>query len=750
MSPEPTAPKRQPWIRSMLPPILLLALVVYGLDVWEKKWQHYPSPYNAAIFRQTAAGWERVPNAPEDPTILAISTSGVVWTRGDAIACLKGGSWRTWSPAELGAKTVSYGSFAIDGDEVWVTTSDTVLHWDGRRWKSYPDAVRDGLPTSLVAAGGRAWAINASGKLSLFENGEWRVQSAKLPEPGDDDSPNLAITSDGTLWLVQNGVWRWDHARWSPVQALGADLKYFSVLGATRDDLWLWSGDKLRRLSTDETVETFTRADLGLSKREWPHHVVSAGASTWFATTAGILQFDGKSWRRITPPNGLKRIRTLQIAPDGTIWALGYIPNPHYRELQFLTFALPLVLAIAVIATPIWAYRRHKRQRLSHYQHLRAAVEHGTGQTPEELHLREQEVARQTTWRGTVAVLSVIFGALIAYGIVHRFWPAAPTWTYLAFALALHLIIGFWQSAVRPTPKPNDPIEPDSAFRYDWSRTWKVFPGSLVVFMLLNRETARFLDDHLHWFLYAYGAVLWHKALAIQFMLNRIRRGDYEGGLKVIRLAWYLRPNSPTALRLRAVALLFAGRYRESEESVRRAIAKFRGRSEQAQALETLGDALLEQGRYDEAQRSYEAAIRAVPGYRRPYRGMAEILLRQRRHPERALELIENVAGPSRSIRASLINGKLQDDYWSLKAWALAQLGRGPEAEQAAAAAIRVINLKSGIDIANVHRRVGLAMDALGNRKRALEYFQRASEADPRGRYGTLARAESVTTSHVS
>jgi tetratricopeptide (TPR) repeat protein len=660
---------------------------------------------------------------------------------GETVARLDGDSWPTYSHADLGESNKSFiGPCATDGDELWAVTLTPVVHWDGRRWTSYPEAALHG-PPSIVASGGRAWALDADGYLSVFENGLWTVHKTELPEgPDDDHSPELSLSANGNLWMVLNGVWRWGEDHWAAVKPDGHDLKDMMLLGSTQNSLWLWDPDGLRGLDSDKTLVTYTLDDIGLSDSEWLTDVTSVRRPTWFGSSTGVVAFNGRAWQRIPPAAGVQGTHDVQVGPDGALWAVGMTSNPHYGASVLLMTLLPLGLLLALIAGPVWLYHRYKRYRLSDYQRLRQAVENGIGETPEELHRKEQELARQASWRGAFAVLVVIFGALVAYDLVRLRWPAAPSWTYLAIALALHLGIAFWQSAVRRIPKPNDPIEPARPFQYDWRRTWQAAPGSLLVFLLLNlHELPAVVSGHLHWILYGFLVLLWYRAGAERILVTRLRRGDFEGALRVVPIMWLPRPEGPTALRYRGVVLLAAGRYAEAEDCLRRAIAGIRSASEHAQALETLGDVLLEQGRYDEAQRSYAAAVNVVPRFRRPYRGMAELLLRQKK-PELALEYIERLTTSVKSAGAFRIDGKVSDDYWSLKAWALAELGRGAEVNAAVENAIRSTNSKSRIDMASMCRRTGLALEAIGDRRRADEFFERACKASPRGRWGLLAK----------
>jgi tetratricopeptide (TPR) repeat protein len=159
-------------------------------------------------------------------------------------------------------------------------------------------------------------------------------------------------------------------------------------------------------------------------------------------------------------------------------------------------------------------------------------------------------------------------------------------------------------------------------------------------------------------------------------------------------------------------------------------------------ALEYLCDTLMEERRYDEALRCFEAALHTFTWLRRPYRGMAEMLLRQGKDPQKALQYVESIidfAGLSQlQIRN---NGRPQDDYWSLKAWALACIGRSSEVPGAIENALKATSPKCRPDLAATHYRAGMAMQVLGNISEAQRHFRRAVEFDPQGRRGTPAKA---------
>jgi tetratricopeptide (TPR) repeat protein len=273
--------------------------------------------------------------------------------------------------------------------------------------------------------------------------------------------------------------------------------------------------------------------------------------------------------------------------------------------------------------------------------------------------------------------------------------------------------------------------------------------GALVLWLLLYADRLPMLGflRGYWWGIFILGPIAYH-AVAI-FLLNRAaRRGDYDGALNIIRWTFFYNPSGAEALRMSGHMLLAAGRYREAEDTLRRSLASSQASTTYGTALEFLGDALMEQGRWDEARRSYEAALQAFPWRHRPYRGMAEMLLRRDESPARALEYIEKIVDFSGLTLAQRKgNGKPQDDYWALKAWALARVGRTSEVAEAIENALKHTRRDSLPDLATTHYRAGMAMRTLGNETAAKEHFRLATQFDPHGRRGTLARAALQETS---
>jgi tetratricopeptide (TPR) repeat protein len=746
-------PRKSSWIRSMLPPVVVGILLIAAIPKWLSWRPARLEPSRNAVYVIRNAVWQPLPELPGEPEKLQVSQGGAVWALvwrrgvGSQLARLDGAAWQVYTAKDFGAHGVDVSAgFVLDGEEVWAPSAEGVLHWDGRRWQCYREAVGTGDTSSIAAAQGQVWVLDDKGSLAHFDGRLWKVDHVELPGASWSDnkiSPDLARTGDGSLWIVRNGVWRWDGSAWTPVTPDGEDFADAGLVGVTSQRIWLWDGDDLQSVTPDGTLESFSPGDMGLRREEEVNEVVEAGGRTEAATSEGLLEFDGKAWRRLAqPPKGVRGVVGVRAGAGGDLLAIGEIPNPLSARWRLVVALVNLLLMLGVLAVVVWMVRIRKRRQLGDHQLLQQAVAHATGAVPEEFARDERLLAKQSSWWSATVTVGVIVGALVGFSIARLFWPHVPSWMFLVFALGLHLLASLGQTLVKRTPKPWDPIEPGGP-GFDWGPTRRALPASLAVFLLMNLgDFPKWMGDPVLWLASGALVLLCYNYFEARLLNAAIRRGDCQRGMKVVRWFYFYNPQAAMALQRRGHLLLLAGRFRESEETLRRAVARLRSRRSQAQALEFLGDALLEQGRYDEARRSYEAALNAAPGFRRPYRGMAELTLRQGRDPAQALEYIENIVGPKGpSWNPWTINGRANDDYWSLKAWALAELGRGAEAPAAMAEAIRKTNPKSRPDVASTYHRLGLAMQAMDRPSEAEQYLQKAIAAGPHGRWPTLARS---------
>jgi tetratricopeptide (TPR) repeat protein len=742
--PEKTSVKRV-----LLAPAIVLVVLIAAF-VGGISWMQLRAAGSTPIFHQTKSGWQQLPAPLAYLQTLRVSSNGTVWARtlGAGIVRLDGKVWKYYTRRDLGVKTdYSQSALALDGEQVWAPTQEGILHWDGQRWQLYKEA-----PTSeaaaIVAGGGQVWVVDHTGKFSHFQEGQWKSQKLELPgvnwevNPDDGVVPQLARTANGVVWLMWQGLWKLDGAKWTQVSDGKSSLTH--LIGAAGDRLWLSGVAGLHSLSMDgKHWAYYTPEQIGLSQfatiaKYVIHDVTSASGRTLFGTSAGLFEFDGSQWRKLSlPSQRIAGAQSIAASADGELWVLGFSLSGSTRPYRYL-FLLIGLLPIAILCVVIWTFQRFRRRQLQQHQLVAQAVQHATGEIPYEL----QHGERSLKWSGGVVTLVMIFGAGVAFYFVRRVWPQAPWWLVPVFAIAIRLAATFQQSLVKRAPKPSDPIGPGAPSTYDWGKPLKAVAGMAIIIAIVNADMLpmlKFLRGYYFWLLIF--VPVGYNALMIYLMNGAMRRGDYERGLNIIRWFHFYNPSGIEPLRMSGHILVAAGRYQEAEDTLRRSLVSSHARQSYGQALEYLGDALMEQGRYDEATRSYEAALHAFAWRLRPYRGMAEMLLRRGGNPQQALEYVEKIidfSGLSAVQRSG--NGRPQDDYWALKAWALAAIGRTSEVAGAIESAVKATDSKCLPDLATTYYRAGMAMQAMGNQSVANQHFRRAIELDPNGRRGTLSK----------
>jgi tetratricopeptide (TPR) repeat protein len=744
--------KKKPfWLTSVVVPLAALIGLIYGSKAWFNWHPDFLQPSKEALFRHTGGDWQSVPLLPGRPEAVRVSANGTVWAlafsydAGEVFARLDGAHWQVYRLNDIGPKghhSVANDEIVLDGEQLWAAGVGEIIHWNGQGWRIFPNQQAE----AIVAGGGEAWALNDTGHLAHFANGQWTAVNAEPPAENwnDDESADysrLVRTADGGVWLARNRLWRFDGTRWHEIST---GFEHVNLLGAVDDGVWTWDGRGLRAIAADGEAQTvFGPQQTGIGQRERVYEVASPHNITYFRTGRSLVAFDGWDWRRVNlPGGGVESLTRIVAGPGGDLWAIGDTPNPLWRYTRFVRPGMSILLMVSLLGIPIWVVRRYKRERLDEAQRVRQAVELATGESPDHMERTERRLTRESSWLGASVSVVLPVAALMAYQTMRMFWRTAPSWSFLLLAVGFHAVHVLWRSVMKKTPKPWDPIEPGGT-GYDWSEARKALPGTIGLFLLMNIDTVwRYIGNPVVWILGGFWIWLGYHLLKQRFVNGALKRGEYDEAGKLILRFHLHNPDGPKAQRQHALMLLIAGRYRESEEAARRAIAGTRNGVEQAYALDHLGDALLEQGRYDEAMRAYEAAIKAHDGFRRAYRGMAEVVLRQGANPPRALELVEQIVGPSGPSRNKFgINAEVRDDYWGLKAWALAALGRSAEVAPAIEKAFQFTRKNSKPGMAITFYRAGMAMEAMGQAEQSADYLRRARDSDPEGRAGKLAKA---------
>lgn len=178
----------------------------------------------------------------------------------------------------------------------------------------------------------------------------------------------IAQTSDGYLWLSSDhGLYRFDGTYFEHMQAVGGQsLHSEHVVGllSSRDGgLWVGYRDGGATLFKDGVAHYYGDKE-GLPRRPPVRMTQAPDGSIWFATDAGLYQFQDGRWRRVGKEQGLASLRDeaydVMFARDGTQWVGTTVGVFRRRpgEAQFTAFGPPGVQAQFFAEAPdgaIWA-----------------------------------------------------------------------------------------------------------------------------------------------------------------------------------------------------------------------------------------------------------------------------------------------------------------------------------------------------------------------------------------------------------
>lgn len=235
---------------------------------------------------------------------------------------------------------------------------------------------------------------------------------------------------------------------------------------------------------------------------------------------------------------------------------------------------------------------------------------------------------------------------------------------------------------------------------------------------------------------------------ALEAVTASYRAGDYQTALHQAEGLKHGFSKTPEYCFFRGTMLHQLGKFTEAEVSLREGLTLESDPHRKALASNTLGVVLMDMGRYPEAMANFEEAIRMWPDRGTGHREVAEVWLRQGSEPaaalaraRRALEI--DRASPALSIETH--NLRVAEDS-ALLAWAIA--ANSPDVQQVesllADAFPLCANSAKAIQ-AQVHFYAGQAYAALKMREKSESHFNQASNVDPGGQFGRLARAVLAT-----
>ena len=237
------------------------------------------------------------------------------------------------------------------------------------------------------------------------------------------------------------------------------------------------------------------------------------------------------------------------------------------------------------------------------------------------------------------------------------------------------------------------------------------------------------------------GLIFYQSRAVVALTLSHgdMRDGDYQGALTTMHWASVGIPNVPI-LHAEGLALALAGRAAEAEQMYKAALAMAKDDpSYPRERLDSsLGYALLDLARYDEAEQCFRRAIEEGDKTGNSEDGLAELRLQQGVEADQALTFTAQAIERWKQGREDPV----PKTYYFHQAWALALLGRGPEARE-------LLDQPREDDItqdmvggnAELHWVAGMVLLQMQLTDEARKRFQAGYDLDPNGKYGHLCQA---------
>lgn len=535
-------------------------------------------------------------------------------------------------------------------------------------------------------------------------------------------------TESGTLFHLLSGSWT--AAAPLPGALVGSSAAFHNqVWVATEDSVLRLDGNRWTRLP--EVLKTKSAATLAANS-----------SSLWVLDRYGnLMQFDGRHWSAIAlagklpgvnwGPRGIDR-PAMAAAADGSLWilwdGLWHSSASGWNEVRPGGNEVIGARLVGADQTHAWLVRDGELQAVTPAGAIEAHLRPDAAGFPVAAVL--DVIPEQTgIWVAGATGLALYDGST---------WHAAglPPGTSAILDATAATNRGLWVIGYQPLGLPA---------RLKLALPMLSFSGAtLVLLIYLAYSLFRLRQERLA-NAPAVSGFDPRNLLADRWTAEALYHGDYTGALQRLhRLALGL-PNRHILMR-EGTVLAFAGHFEEAEDRCRRAV----GRSLEAggheavspPALDCLATVLIDLKRFDEAHQWLDEALRKHPGFAPAQINLAELVLLESRHPEQALELIDEVLASDLSRAPKCPGRDLASEAAAIRAWALAACGKKREAEGAIRRAPDTVDQKFRPALAGVYWRTGMALEALHEHNSAVTHFHAAMKLDPDGKYGKRAQQQ--------
>jgi ligand-binding sensor domain-containing protein len=241
-------------------------------------------------------------------------------------------------------------ALAVKGDEIFVGTQQGLAVWNRLTGNHTTYLLDNGLSWAcirslFVDSHNIVWAGTCAG-IVKYDGMNWNIQNTGLNE---QDVWGIVEDKDGILWFASGrGIFCYDGKVWTPIQDYyDPDAKttptgtyetaeYFVYSVAVDQDNVKWFATSSGVLSFDGSIwKRYTTAD-GLFNNQVSSIVVDHNNVKWFGSRedvgsdvgyiGGLTRYDGTAWKTYTVNDGLAAagVLSLAVAKDNALWIGSY------------------------------------------------------------------------------------------------------------------------------------------------------------------------------------------------------------------------------------------------------------------------------------------------------------------------------------------------------------------------------------------------------------------------------------------
>lgn len=270
---------------------------------------------------------------PSNTINAVLSTDDGIWVgTDDGLAFYDGMDWTVYQSE----------SSQLPGDEVrdlhqdsegniWVATDDGILMMGHDGWEIY-NVANSGLPSNLTRSissdqNGTIWIATWGEGIVQLTSNNWAVYNTQNSDIPSNGVFSVDVDPLGHVWVgtYNGGVSEFDGLSWNTYNMSNSPIPQDHARDITFEDdgtAWIGTDDGLARKTRDGDWAVYTYQNIG-----YGFHKVSDGVQhqgrLYFATDAGILQFDGDIFKMITAQNSnltSNSIRSLDVDTEGNLW----------------------------------------------------------------------------------------------------------------------------------------------------------------------------------------------------------------------------------------------------------------------------------------------------------------------------------------------------------------------------------------------------------------------------------------------